>query len=180
MYVAPYVCHYCAMKLTPYVDNLRREFLAAAAATGEEQHALAERLLASLDASVRLALLEVVSAAADEISREFAPGSVDIRLHGLDPSFVVTQAPAEAAHEDVIGPPATDPHLDPQAEGAPARINFRVPGSLKSRIEEAARRSGLSVNAWLVRAVNDTLHAAPSHPQRRPSSGQQHVTGWVR
>ncbi|WP_327318971.1 toxin-antitoxin system HicB family antitoxin [Streptomyces sp. NBC_01235] len=164
------------MKLTPYVDNLRREFLATAAATGEEPHALAERLLASLDASVRLMLLEVLSAAADEISREFAPGSVDIRLQGLDPSFVVTQAPSEAFHEDMTAPSVTDP----QAEGTPARINFRVPGPLKARIEEAARQSGLSVNAWLVRAVNDTLHAVPSHPQRRPSSGQRHVTGWVR
>ncbi|MEU6182739.1 hypothetical protein [Streptomyces coeruleorubidus] len=164
------------MKLTPYVDNLRREFLAAAAATGEEPHALAERLLLSLDASVRLTLLEVLSAATDEISREFAPGSVDIRLQGLDPSFVVTQPPAEPVPEDMAAPSPADP----QVEGVPARINFRVPGPLKTRIEEAARQSGLSVNAWLVRAVNETLHAVPSPPQRRPSSGQRHVTGWVR
>ena len=36
---------------------------------------------------------------------------------------------------------------------ATSRINFRLPDQLKTRIEEAAGRDGLSVNAWLVRAA---------------------------
>ncbi len=61
-----------------------------------------------------------------------------------------------------------------------ARINFRPPEHLKSRIEEAAGREGLSVNAWLVRAVSGVLDTpAPRGGRKRPSGGES-FTGWVR
>ena len=43
------------------------------------------------------------------------------------------------------------------------RINLRLPEHLKTRVEEAAGRAGLSVNAWLVRAATAALdgHGAP-------------------
>lgn len=40
-------------------------------------------------------MLNVLSAAMDEITRELAPGSVDVRLRGLDPDFVVTLPPTD-------------------------------------------------------------------------------------
>ena len=64
----------------PYVENLRRELAVAADAGGEEARALAERLTAPLESAVRLMLLDALSAAADEITRELAPGSVELRL----------------------------------------------------------------------------------------------------
>ncbi|MFB9488564.1 hypothetical protein ACFFR7_15025, partial [Nonomuraea dietziae] len=78
------------MHLSPYIDGLRRELALAAEAGGEETRALAERLSATIESAARLALLEALSAAADEITRELAPGSVDVRLRGRDPQFVVT------------------------------------------------------------------------------------------
>ncbi|MFD0821971.1 toxin-antitoxin system HicB family antitoxin [Micromonospora zhanjiangensis] len=76
-------------------------------------------------------------------------------------------------------PPAVD--LD---EGTTARINFRLPDQLKSRIEEAANRDGLSVNAWLVRATTAAVRGATAGPTRPPSHGHtvggQRYTGWVR
>jgi hypothetical protein len=62
-----------------------------------------------------------------------------------------------------------------------ARLNLRLPGSLKERIEEAAKAEGLSLNAWLVRAA-----AAALDPGSRPRSGRsipsggQHYSGWAR
>jgi hypothetical protein len=56
---------------------------------GEDARALAERLTAPLEAATRLVLLNALSAAA-EITRELAPASVEVRLRGLDPNFVVT------------------------------------------------------------------------------------------
>ncbi|MYS28438.1 hypothetical protein GTW38_16155, partial [Streptomyces sp. SID7804] len=82
------------MDLTPYVDTLRRELVVAAEAGGEEARELAERLTASLESVTRLTMLGVLSAAMDEITRELAPGAVDVRLRGLDPDFVVTPPPA--------------------------------------------------------------------------------------
>ena len=77
------------MDLTPYVENLRRELAVAAEAGGDEARALAERLTAPLESAVRLTLLDALSAAADEITRELAPGSVELRLRGGEPEFVV-------------------------------------------------------------------------------------------
>ena len=68
----------------------------AAEGGGEAARALAERLVAPLDAAVRLALLDALAAAAQEITCELAPGSVEVRLRGRDPEFVVT-TPTERA-----------------------------------------------------------------------------------
>src|SRR5690242_13862596 len=83
------------MDLTSYVNNLGREFAALAEAGGEEARALVERLAGSLESAIRMTLLDALSAAADEITRDLAPGSVELRLRGRDPNFVVTSSPGE-------------------------------------------------------------------------------------
>ncbi|MGW5863085.1 hypothetical protein ACWFRJ_13035 [Streptomyces sp. NPDC055239] len=180
------------MELMQYVDNLRQELLAAAEAGDSQSRELAERLVTPLSSAVRLVLLDALSAATDEITRELAPGAVEIRLRGLDPSFVVTLPPSEYASDDAEdhararnGAPATPSAVQPPAlgakEGATSRINFRPPEHLKARIEEAAGREGLSVNAWLVRAASATLtYDEPTRrPERRTQQGGQSFTGWV-
>src|ERR1700729_338200 len=98
--MVPKWCHSRAMELTQYVDNLRRELTIAAEVGGEDARALADRLLPPLDAAVRLTLLEALSAAAEEISAELAPGAVDVRLRGGAAGFVVTSpAPSPPAAE---------------------------------------------------------------------------------
>src|SRR5215467_6079982 len=138
------------MDLTPYVSTLRQELAVAADAGGDDARALAERLTAPLESAIRLALLDALSAAAAEITRDLAPGSVDLRLRGREPSFVVTPPPAEQPFEEPA-PLAAAPEGE---EGAAARISFRLTEYLKGRIEEAAAQAGLSVNAWLVRAAS--------------------------
>lgn len=182
--VAPSWCHYGAMDLTPYVNTLRRELAVAAEAGGDEARELAERLTAPLESATRLTMLNVLSAATDEITRELAPGSVDVRLRGLDPDFVVTLPPTDG------GAPTEPPTLaDPPAatapadndEGGTARVNLRLPAHLKARAEEAAAREGLSVNAWLVRAVSYAVDggARPRTAEKSRNVGQS-FTGWVR
>src|ERR1700729_2042280 len=95
------------MELTPYVESLRRELTVAAEVGGQDARALADRLLQPLDAAVRLTLLEALSAAAEEISAELAPGAVDVRLRGGAAGFVVTPPPAPAAPAgDAVDHPA--------------------------------------------------------------------------
>ncbi|MFE1248732.1 hypothetical protein [Streptomyces sp. NPDC058735] len=172
------------MDLAPYVDSLRRELAVAAEAGGDDARELAERLTAPLESATRLTLLNVLSAAMDEITRELAPGSVDVRLRGLDPDFVVTPAPTDAGAP--AEPPApAEPFIPPAPadgdEGGTARINLRLPTHLKTRVEEAASREGLSVNAWLVRAVSATVDGGtrPRPPEKARSVGHS-FTGWVR
>ncbi|MGF1241338.1 hypothetical protein ACQSME_29445 [Streptomyces sp. 2-6] len=172
------------MDLTPYVDTLRRELAVAAEAGGDEARELAERLTAPLESATRLTMLHVLSAAMDEITRELAPGSVDVRLRGLDPDFVVTPPPADRAPAEappVPAEPLTAPASAEGDEGGTARVNLRLPAHLKARAEEAASREGLSVNAWLVRAVAAAIDggAQPRTTEKTKNVGQS-FTGWVR
>ncbi|WP_432175721.1 hypothetical protein [Streptomyces sp. Tue6028] len=172
------------MDLTPYVDTLRRELAVAAEAGGDEARELAERLTAPLESATRLTLLNVLSAAMDEITRELAPGSVDVRLRGLDPDFVVTPPPTDGpAPAESAAPfePLRAPAPAEGDEGATARVNLRLPAHLKARAEEAANREGLSVNAWLVRAVSAAVDSGvrPRTTEKTQTVGQS-FTGWVR
>jgi hypothetical protein len=174
------------MNLELYVENLNRQLAVAAEAGGEQARALAERLVAPLEAAIRLTLQDALAAAAEEITTELAPGSVELRLRGRDPEFVVTPPPADPSADDPVEvavevadrPPA----LPEGEEGAMSRINLRMPDHLKARIEQAAGSEGLSVNAWLVRAAAAALERTGSsrRPERRAPQGAQHYTGWVR
>ncbi|MEO3742037.1 toxin-antitoxin system HicB family antitoxin [Plantactinospora sp. B5E13] len=182
------------MEISQYVDRLRHQLALSAEMGGEETRALAERLAVPLESAVRLTLLEALSAAADEITRDLAPGSVDLRLRGGEPDFVVTPPPTAQSYESPVPPPTGTAGTDTTAgplggpspaepdEGTVSRINLRVPEQLKARIEEAAGRERLSVNAWLVRVVTAAL--ADTHPRPAPdgrgSALGQRYTGWVR
>ena len=85
------------MELDRYADRLRSQLAAVAGAGSDEARSLAERMSAALDPAIRLTLLELLAEAAGDISRELAPGSVDVRLRGLDPELVVTRPPEVAA-----------------------------------------------------------------------------------
>ncbi|MGW1642611.1 hypothetical protein [Streptomyces lavendulae] len=172
------------MDLTPYVDTLRRELAVAAEAGGDEARELAERLTAPLESATRLTMLHVLSAAMDEITRELAPGSVDVRLRGLDPDFVVTLPPTDTGAQEAAAAPVEPAGAPLPAEGdetGTARVNLRLPAHLKARAEEAAGREGLSVNAWLVRAVSAAVEGGtrPRTTQKSQTVGQS-FTGWVR
>ncbi|MGH8895397.1 MAG: hypothetical protein ACRDWY_19130, partial [Actinomycetes bacterium] len=160
------------MHLDRYVDDITRQLGVAAEAGGEDARALAERLVAPLEAAVRLALLDALSVAAGEITVELAPGSVELRLRGGEPSFAVQAPPTEPG---VVAVPETDDSPAVRsfdAGGTPGsttsdtdagpstRINLRLSDALKVQVEEAASRQGRSVNAWLVRAATAALQTA--------------------
>lgn len=174
------------MNLTRYVDDLQHRLATAAEAGGDDARRLVERLTAPLDAAVRLVLLDALSFAAGEISAELAPGSVDLRLRGGEPEFVVALPEPEAgARADLPTSPAA-PSLPPSAapaegdDGATTRTTLRLPDQLKAQVEVAAARDGLSVNTWLVRAVAAALEQVPAATTAVPRRGGTRVTGWVR
>jgi hypothetical protein len=177
------------MDITPYVDNLRRDLMAAAEAAGPEAHAAAERLTFALDPSARLALMEAISQAAAEITAEMSVGSVDVRLSGRELDFVVDVAPAPPP------PPSAPPPPSPEdvEEGGVARITLRLPESVKAKAEEFAARSGHSLNTWLVNVVRTAtregavnvdidLSSIPflsGDPFGGGKRGERRMTGWV-
>jgi hypothetical protein len=184
------------MDLTSYVDALHRELVVAAEAGGDEARALAERLVAPLESATRLQLLEALSAAADEITSEMAPGSVEVRLRGRNPELVVVAPPSGGPDDrghDRGGDPAGDPGAgvplppppsgdQPEGDEGTSRLTLRLPSHLKPRIDDAANRAGLSANAWLVRVVSAALQPDDRSRSTRGGGtpfGGRH-TGWVR
>ena len=176
------------MDLTPYIDRLGEELAAIADAADEDVRAAAERLTPALGSAIRLTLLDALSAATDEITLELAPGSVDIRLRGGDPQFVVI--PPDASFVEVDDEPddvtslggETQGPLHLTADGGPtSRINLRIPDQLRVRIEETAGREGLSVNAWLVRVAAAALEAnnRKGRSAQRALSTRRRYVGWV-
>jgi hypothetical protein len=169
------------MNVEPYVESIRQQLEVAAETGGDEARALAARLAAPLDSAIRLAIQDALAAAADELTLDLAPGSVEIRLRGRDPEFVVSLPPVEASEEGDEELAAAMP-LGDADDTTVARINLRLPDRLKSRVEQAADREGLSINAWLVRATAAAVERAESVGRRpgRTARGSQHYTGWAR
>jgi predicted HicB family RNase H-like nuclease len=164
------------MELKDYSDALRGELAAITRFANDEVARAGQMLAEALDSSVQLALLDVLSAAAAEITSELDDVVVEVRLAGGEPTFVVNHT----QHE----PPA-EPEAPAEAAGdesGSARITFRLPDALKGRIEAAAAAQHLSVNTWLVRAASQALDT-PAGPPRPPFSRRgpgQRITGYAR
>jgi hypothetical protein len=166
------------MELAPYVETLHRELAAAAEVAGDDVRRAADRLLTSLDSAVRLVLIDALGAAAEQITAELAPGSVELRLRGRDPEFVVIPP---APSEPLTTPPPPPPTFD--ADETTARISLRLPDGLKARIEEAAGSIGASVNSWLVNELQDAvvkIDQSASTSERTHARPGKRITGWVR
>jgi HicB family len=150
------------MQLDGHVQALRDD-LARVAAVGDESTARAGELLAvALESVLGRRLQEALAEAALELSAQLGHGTVEVRLAGGDPELVYVDEAAPV--------PA-----DPVDEVFSARVTLRLPESLKSRLEAAAGAKGMSVNTWLVQALNRVLEPRPS------TGGSRHrLTGYGR
>lgn len=162
------------MELGQYVSDLQRQLADTAEYATDEARVVAERLTAGLDAAARLVLLDVLSAAAGEITRDLAPGSVDVRLRGREVEFVVTQANPEPDGDER---PLATVDLD---DASTSRTTLRLPDALKARVDDAAAADGLSVNTWLVRAVAAALQPRQRRSAQRTLRTGDNFTGWAR
>ncbi|GAA5181747.1 toxin-antitoxin system HicB family antitoxin [Rugosimonospora acidiphila] len=148
------------MNLGPHIDSLRRDLIASAAPGGPEVRGAAELLAGALDASARLTMLELLADAAAEITAQFGSATVEVRLRGRDPELVITELALVEEREPPAAPAPESGHV--------SRITLRLPEPLKDQAERAASGEGISVNAWLVRAVAAALRG-PDSLGRRPT-----------
>jgi hypothetical protein len=162
------------MELGQYVSDLQRQLVDAAANGADDTRAVAERLAAGLDAATRLVLLDALSAAVGEITRDLAPGSVDLRLRGREIEFVVAVPGTEPDTDNL---PAASVDLD---DASTSRTTLRLPDVLKSRVDEAASADGVSVNTWLVRAIATALQPKERRSAQRTLRTGDNFAGWAR
>jgi len=176
------------MDITQFVDSLRRDLGHAAESGGDDIRAAAERLTMALDPAVRLMLMDALSQAASEITNELDDTSVEVRLKGREPQFVVTGAPSRMEPPVPPTPPAPPEPEEFDGDEIVARITLRLPESLKTRAEEMAAKRGQSLNTWLVNAtraataINIDVTAFPMGPGApgRNRSSSKRIQGWVR
>ena len=151
------------MDLSPYIESVRAGVVNASSLADEHTQQVADRLGTAIESSTRLALIQALSDAAGTISADLAPSSVELRIVGQDPEFVVSVQTAETEPTLLLpnaepGSESTDQSATAEAEDEPvARITLRLPQSVKARVDEMASSEGISTNAWLIRAVMDAL-----------------------
>jgi len=164
-------CHDGVMDLTEYVEALRHSLTTAAAAAGEQARETARLLSDTMEPAVRLTVTDALAAMAAEVTTALDGALVDIRLRGRDPEVVVVHAqhPAEDGSDDQADDAGPD-------DGAVSRISLRLPDALKAKAEQAAAAQGMSLNAWLVRAVSDAVRR-PGPPSGR---GPRRFSGFAR
>jgi len=151
------------MDLSPYIESVRAGVANASSLADEHTQQVADRLGTAIESSTRLALIQALSDAAGTISADLAPSSVELRMVGQDPEFVVSVQTAETEPTVLLpnaepGSESTDQSATAEVEDEPvARITLRLPQSVKARVDEMASSEGISTNAWLIRAVMDAL-----------------------
>ena len=162
------------MDLSPYVEALRRDLYAAAAAGTDETRRTADLLSAALEPAVRLSIMDALSVATADVTAALSGVTVEVRLHGREPRIAVDVDETDTEADPGPEPAAPAPDAD---DAGTARVTLRLPESVKARTEEAAGRAGISVNSWLVRAVTQALDGPPAPGPRRPD---RRLVGYAR
>lgn len=168
------------MQLNEYVDQVGEQLRAAAALGDERTQQIADALAGAAGSAVRLALLAAASAVAADVSAAMfdVPGAagtaVSVRLDGDELRIVVTP-PADTSPADTSVADDND---------TTARISLRLSEALKADVEQAAGREGLSINAWLVRAIAAVARGGAARRGKSdwaPPSGKgaHRIKGWV-
>jgi HicB family len=155
------------MLLAPIVESLEEDLKRAAAVGGDETRRVADVLVEAMGASVRLRLLDALQQAADELTASFPGTSVEMRLQGNDPFLSLSTA--------ALAEPFPRAEAVERSDDEPARVTLRLPEALKTKVEQAAAREGISVNSWLVDAATRALQL-PFASRRGP----RRMTGFVR
>lgn len=166
------------MEMSEYVAVLRKELATITRFADEDVTRAAEMLTEAMESSVRLTLLEVLSAAAAEITTRLDDAVIEVRLAGGDPDFVVTMTADEPADQP------GEPSAAGEAAGSDdmARVTLRIAEPLKARVDATAAAAGVSVNTWLIRAISqalDTSGGRGSRTRKVPGVGQR-FTGYAR
>jgi predicted NBD/HSP70 family sugar kinase len=147
------------MQLDSHVQAIQQELAAAAARGDEEAAELARRMGEALAATLHLHLLDLLGEAALEIGGQLDSSRVEVRLAGREPELVVIADEVPDASQVGVG------------EEFSGRISLRLPESLKSGVEAAAAREGVSTNAWLVRTIARSLDQRSAKRSRNRMQG---------
>lgn len=153
------------MQLTPYLEAIARDLERATALADDTTRETTQRVAAVLEPGLRLAMVQLLSDVAAQLTAELDGPVITIRMEGRDPSWHI------ARDESVPHLPAT---TEPDDDEGTARVTVRLPEALKKRSENAAQASGQSLNTWIIQALRRATSTEHS-----PNRSARRITGWA-
>lgn len=124
------------MKMSKFIELLSSDIKALGKLGGQELDSAVSRLIPTLAPVLRTRLLEAFTEIAVELSEQLPGAHLEARIQGdeieliyVEDGSIVRENPADLN----------------------ARITLRLPEDLKSRIESAATKEGISLNSWLLK-----------------------------
>lgn len=153
------------MQLTPYLEAVARDLERATALADDATREVTQRVASVLEPGLRLAMVQLLSDVAAQLTAELDGPVITIRMEGRDPSWQITRVDTT--------PPLPAP-VEPEDDEGTARVTVRLPEALKKRSEGAAQASGQSLNTWIIQALRRATgsdHAANRSARR--------ITGWA-
>ena len=124
------------MKMSKFIDLLSADIKALGKLGGSELESAVSRLIPTLAPVLRTRLLEALADIADELKEQLPGAHLEARVQGDDIELVYIE------DGSIVRENPSDLN---------ARITLRLPEDLKSRIENAATRDGISLNSWLLK-----------------------------
>jgi hypothetical protein len=150
------------MQLNPYLEAVARDLESATALADEQTREITHRVASVIEPGLRLAMVQLLSDVAAQLTAELDGPVITIRMEGRDPSWhIVRDDPAPVAHD-----------AEPGDDDNSARVTVRLPEAVKKRAEAAAQNAGQSLNTWIVQALRRaTTSDSTSHRSSRRISG---------
>jgi hypothetical protein len=152
------------MQLTPYLEAIARDLDRATALADDSTRELTQRVVSVLEPGLRLAMVQLLSDGAAQLTAELGGPVISIRMEGREPSWHI-------ARDDS---PSASPTTSESEDESTARVTVRLPEALKRRSESAAQSSGQSLNTWIIQALRGATSS--EHTTNRSS---RRITGWA-
>jgi hypothetical protein len=152
------------MQLTPYLEAVARDLDRATALADEQTRELTHRVASVIEPGLRLAMVQLLSDVAAQLTAELDGPVITIRMEGRDPSWHIVRDEATLVAHDA----------EPGAEDNSARVTVRLPEGVKKRAEVAAQNAGQSLNTWIVQALRRAT--TPNSTSHRSS---RRISGWA-
>jgi hypothetical protein len=152
------------MQLTPYLEAVARDLDNATALADEQTREITHRVASAIEPGLRLAMVQLLSDVAAQLTAELDGPVITVRMEGRDPSWhIVRDEPVPAAHD-----------AEPGDDENSARVTVRLPEAVKKRAEAAAQNAGQSLNTWIIQ----TLRRATT-PDSTPHRSSRRISGWA-
>lgn len=136
------------MLISELLDGIREDFNALGQLGGPDTAAIAERLSAAIEPSLRTHFLEALNDVIQEFNLQ---DSVALTLNLEGDQIRMTRV--VTVDDNVAGPTPSD---------YSARIALRLSDALKDDIEHLATDVGSSMNSWIVRTLERSVRSDPT------------------